>query len=48
MNAICIGGCGFSRDITFVIKTWYIFVVILYCVHTIRPDKRHPIIRKPF
>ena len=24
----------------------YIFVIIC-CVHTIRPDKRHPIIRKP-
>ena len=45
MNAICMGGCVFSRGVTFVIKTRYMFVVIC-CVHIIRPDKRHPIIRK--
>ena len=27
VNVIFMGECIFSRDVTFVIKTWYIFVV---------------------
>ena len=33
------GWVCFSRVVTFVIKTWFIFVVT--CVHIIRPDERH-------
>ena len=39
------GWVFFSRDVTFVIKTWYIFVVIC-CMLIIRPGNRHSIIRK--
>ena len=38
VNAICMDGCVFSRGVTCIIKTWYIFVVIC-CVHIITPKR---------
>ena len=43
VNAVCMGERVFSRGVTFVIKTLF---VVICCAHIIRPDKRHPIIRK--